>query len=96
MKSTRSIANVISRIRSKILNLILNRFVISVAPVISSYHTTHFIIFEDYEEIAKLSRDFKSFEDILKNLEYRDTSLHLRKKNEEFKYVIYNSYYLEN
>lgn len=75
------------------------RFVISVAPVISSYHTTHFLIFEDYEEILKLSKDFLSYEEILKNLEFRDTSLHLKQKSDIIKYVyIYLKYktYIEN
>ncbi len=57
------------------------------APVISSFHTTHFLTFDNYEEVVKLSRDFNSYEDILKNLDYRDNNLYLKAKNEEIKYV---------
>lgn len=63
------------------------KFVISIAPVISSYHSSHFLIFDDYDEVVKLSRDYKSYEDILKNLEYRDNVIHIKTRNEELKYV---------
>jgi hypothetical protein len=81
-------ANAISKIKSKsIVTITIIRFVVSVAPVISSFHTTHFIIFDDYEEVVKLSKEFLTFEDILKNLEYRENSLHLKQKIEPIKYV---------
>jgi len=83
------IVNATLKTKSKFLIYWIYRFVISIAPVISSYHTTHFLIFDDYEEVSKLSKEYKTFEEILKNLEFRERELHLKTKGEQqYKYKI--------